>query len=398
MNRVAIVAMLFALGCEGVFTNPKGSPSDARTDATDVLGDAPDEELPLPSGVTRLASGVFRGLTDRAVGGKLFAIEYATPVDNTPLRIVSIDTTTGAVEPRQALGSKYGAFDLQATDTALFWLTLTGQGRALVKKLHTDDAEKVPPTVVVDPTITNLPAGFFVEAYVLDPVSERIYLMLGSGIEHYELGSIPIDSVASSRQYVPHSDGMILGANAVWFDSTVNRVMAVHGNRIYAGGRALLPGLPDYAFIQVFDVDNELWSSQTMQSANSSVTRGFNTDATNAYWFVQRTVGPNRTTLNACNGMKSGAVASVPFHTYSFAALGNAWYVTSLGPDVTELRTIPVAEPTEPPPDSSTTIVSIPTCAGMAASECTATASLIATDDTSLYFTATTAIYKYTPP
>lgn len=368
---------------------PDGGPSTDGGTLPDSSTDVDASVDTLPPGVSLLVEGHFVQIARHVPNGKLIAVEYeSAAILAQPRRIVSIHTQTGTVEELVELAGRRPPYDLQASDTAVFWLENADAGITLYRRLLTANASAEP---VLVPGLSNLPAGYKIGTYALDPANARIFVMLENG-SRYELGSIAIGSTPNSNQYTTFMNKEVVGASSVSANAGVNRKMVVRGGRVYAGLQATIPNMPGQAFVQMYDIAQN--SSQTLTSDINAILIGFGASNNHVYWLAQRSSAESRLFVSGNNG--TGEIAKLPLLTYSAVMVNNEMYAAISGSSGAELHWVPMVPPSDDPPDTTTRIVSIQSCEGQPSTVCSRKINLLATDGTSVYMTATTAIYKYT--
>lgn len=387
--QLRTLLLTIAFAATGCSSDPQVSP-DAP-----VGVDAPEgvDGGGLPPGVTQLAAGNYLALADKAVGGTLYAVEYdgAGLVVN-PVRIVAISTETGAVTTFHDLAASKAAgapTHLRVTDTMLYWLQNTADGVALHQKSLSGTG---PAAVVFGPSTPGFPSGEALDMYVPYPSRHVVYVLTHKGAS-YHLGSIPDGVSTSLNPYASLVTGSVAGATDITFLEGTS-TLTVLGTKLYAGGYVSAASSGG-AVIELDTTDGT--GAQVQGLPDTHVQSAFST-AARAFWVTQ---GSADTRLSRTDGTLAhqGFVAMLPQGTYQVAALpSGAVYAASTQGDQTLLgEVMPSTDTANPPTGTTAPIVSIPTCANQASQDCTIKISTMATDDTSVYFSATTAIYKYTP-
>lgn len=387
--------LLLVLACSGCFDPATLAPEpDAAGPPMDASQGADSDTSTLPPGVTMLTAGNYLGLASHVANNKIYGIDYTnTSLTAQPIRLVSIDATSGAVDTFVNFGADVRPpSNLQASDTALFWLRPTDAGLSLFRKSFATGSTVDP---VIVPGLSTLPAGYRLDAYFLYPSQSKIFVVLVNGAT-YQLGSVPIGSSADSTQaYIELAAGTVPGATAVSFaDATTSFVRL--GSSAYAGGFATGTGVAMGVVVKFNLMDK---SGTVVQSANNGHMRSFLLTGARVYWIRETATA---TTLNIANPLAPsdlGPVAAVPAGTYGLLLQGSKLLISSLSSQATDLSTVQAgATPAEPPTGTSTPIVSIATCAGQPSTQCAPKMSSLATDASSVYFSATTGVYKYTAP
>jgi hypothetical protein len=349
----------------------------------------PDASDPLPPGIQLLATGNYLGLASHAANGQIYGVEYNNPsIVAVPTRIIAITTDTGVATTFVDLaGDQRVPTNLPASDTALFWLRATDAGIGLFRKSFAASTAADP---VVVPGLTNLPAGFSLQAYVLRSNQSLIYLILTNGAS-YELGSVAIGSAASAGQYTQVATGMIVGATQISFLDPTNTLL-ISGAYAWAIGYATGPN----AGVLV-KMNMTLHTGEVIQTVAATHLRSLMSSGARFDWISETAGTVVLNMLNPIDLTQIGPSAALPANTYA-ALLGPKFYVTSLPGSSTNLVEVTPAQPATPPTGTTLPIAAIPTCLNQTSQTCIPKISLLAADATSVYFSATTGVYKYTAP
>jgi hypothetical protein len=369
---------------------------DAAPDAMQQVPDAAE-----PSGATRLASGNYLQLAAHVAGGNLYAVEYSdTSLIAHAVRIVAIDTATGVATTIADVESGTSLTALQTTDDALYWLQITSAGNAIYRKKFA--ASDAPPELVLAANTKSF-GDRSLDAFVPVASDNAIYV-LSHVKSQYELGSVPINPPSNSAPettgtYSVILDGDIAGASEISLQEGTVTVGMV-GNLLFAGGYAI--GGSSGGFVQEFNIGMK--TSRTIVSHANTHVESFIATATHLFWIqqgadvrLQRTDGLGGLGSGTGTDGHTGGIATLADMTWGLAPLGDALFATSLEPGATALWSVGPSTPiAEPPTGVATQVLTVPTCPNQT-DDCAAKISSIATDDANLYFTATDAVYRYTP-
>ncbi len=390
MHRLLLALACLGSGCFESNAVVKDTP-DANELPPPADAETIDSDPGLPAGLTLVTPGNYLLFASKVVGGRIYAVEYSGPqITAQPTQIVSIATDTGAVETFQALGADMtNPRSLQATDQELYWLARTDDGTALFRR-GLNPIQTIVPSPIFGPTSPTFPAGYTLEAFLVYPSKSLAYVMLASGT-NYQLGTIPIAGQPGPLAYTMLASGTSNVVASVAFDSLTSSI-AVLGTQVYVGGSA-----SGYGFVLRFDTNAKTVSVLDVQ--NNTRMRSFMASAARVYWITESGSTSTLNIANPINQTGTGPVATVPTSTYGLALHDSTFYVTSLPGEATSLSiTTPAAAPANPPAGTTSEVLSVATCVGMPSQDCIAKVSLLATDDTSIYFSATTGVYKYTRP
>jgi hypothetical protein len=388
MNRHLLLLLL----CAGCFDDAVLAPQiDAGNPPPDIDASiVVDAGSALPPGVEHLATGNYLSFATHVANNKIYGVEYTNAsITAQPVRIVAIDSASGAVETFYDLGADTRApTNLQATDTALFWLRHTDSGSSLFRKSF-GTSTTVDPVVV--PGLSQLPAGYSLDQYALYPTQGKIYVLLTKG-NTFELGSVPIGSSPSSAQpYTMLATGAIPDATSVTFVD-VTSTLAISGRMVYAGGYA---AGTDKGFVTKMDI---MTHTSTTIASSSTRMRSFVVSGARVEWISEGATAARVMVADPLNDAHDGAFATVPSGTYGMVLHSGSFYVTSLPGTATDLGLVQLGiAAAEPPTGTTTMVASIPTCVGQSTQTCAVKISLPATDTVSVYYSTTTDVYKYTP-
>jgi hypothetical protein len=354
--------------------------------------DAPVPPDPQDPGVSVLASGNYTSLADKVVNGELYAVEYdGAGLLAHPARIVAISTTTGAVRSFHELTGATEVTNLRVTNTVAFWLQGSGAATILFRKPLAGGAA----TIGFGPSRPAFPTGYTLDMFALDAPNNIVYILMHKGAD-YELGSVGSGDVLPQQRYQSKVTGTIAGATEISFHDD-SSMLTLLGGKLYAGGylTAAISGG------HVLELDPTNQTGQLRQGLGGTFVRSVFTAGGRAYWVTQSPAnGYARLSRTDGTLMNQGFVAMLPQEADQVAALpSGAFYAISRAGNQLQLGEVAPSLDTALMPSGTTTpIASVPACQGQAPADCTIKVSSMAVDGASVYFSATTAIYKYTRP